>query len=168
MILPFMTKFPNGKHTHFVEKILACTGCEGLSKETLKRLSGIMAPSVGIGNSSVEAIVKEFKPKLHTIRVDANNRWKAGNKIHFAINNRSKNYLQFAPVKTCVSVQKIKIIYPTEYVNDLIVFINDRKLSRNEMYDLAWNDGFSCLAQFDQYFMEGFEGKIIHWTNLKY
>ncbi|WP_120240219.1 hypothetical protein [Marinifilum flexuosum] len=163
-----MTKFPSGTPTYFVEKILACTGCEDLPDSTLERLAEMIAPEVENGDWMIPEMVEQFRPKIHTIRVDAKNRWKPGNKIHFVINNRTKNYLQFAPVMTCVSVQDIEIIYPTEYVNDLIVIIDGRRLSRNEMYELAWNDGFSYLAQFDQYFMEGFKGKLIHWTNLKY
>ena len=36
------------------------------------------------------------------------------------------------------------------------------------MWQLAINDGFESLKHFFEYFNEDFEGKIIHWTDLKY
>jgi len=168
MILPFMTKFPCGTKTYFIEKILASTGCENLPDSTLEKLAQTIAPNVENGDWMIPEMVDHFTPKKHTIREDAKNRWKPGNKIHFAINNRSKNYLQFAPVKTCVSIQEIEIIHPTEYLNDTVMKIDGKSLSIDEMQQLAWNDGFDCLASFQLYFNTDFKGKIIHWTDLKY
>lgn len=168
MILPFMTKFPGGTKTEFVEKILACTGCEDLPDSTLKRLADLLAPGLDGGDWMIPEIVEGFNPKKHTIREDLKNRWKAGNKIHFVINNRSKNYLQFAPVKLCVLIQKIEITYASDYANSMVVKVDDKCLNIEEQQQLAWNDGFSCLATFQMYFMQDFKGKIIHWTDLKY
>lgn len=107
--------------------------------------------------------------KLHTIRRDAGNRWKAGMKIHAVINNRTKDRLQFLPEFECKEVQHIKI-YPYEkniwvaYKNNMFM----RLLSNKETNTLAINDGFLSVADFWDYFKEPFEGKIIHWTNKRY
>ena len=36
------------------------------------------------------------------------------------------------------------------------------------MKDLARNDGFDSIQAFFEWFKEDFEGKIIHWTDLRY
>lgn len=114
----------------------------------------------------------DIKPKKHTIRRDVNDRWKAGNDIHFYIYSRTKNQYQFAPVLKCLRVQKIEI---TE--DDLIceqncmeptILIDNKPLSLDECEKLAVNDGFDNIQDFLAYFNEDFEGKLIHWTNLKY
>ena len=168
MILPFMTKFPGGTETEFVEKILACTGCEDLPDSSLKKIANMLAPDFYDADWMIPELTECFTPKKHTIREDLKNRWKAGNKIHFVINNRSKNYFQFAPVKICVSVQEIEIKWVTEYVNDTVIKIDGKNLDIYQMQQLAWNDGFSHVAAFQQYFDTDFKGKIIHWTDLRY
>ncbi len=47
--------------------------------------------------------------KIHTIREDKHNRWKPGNKIHFATGTRTKHYNQFYD-GVCVSVQAIVLV----------------------------------------------------------
>ncbi|MBD0822614.1 hypothetical protein [Aestuariibaculum marinum] len=115
-------------------------------------------------------IVGTHNPKLHTIREDSRNRWKAGNDIHFVTGNRTKNRQQFAPVIKVKSIQKIEIKYPawSENLNDPVVSIDGRTLSLDETQQLAWNDGFENLISFWLWFNEDFTGKIIHWTDLKY
>ena len=105
--------------------------------------------------------------KIHTIREDKHNRWKAGVKMHMATGVRTKKYNQFAE-EVCKSVQRIKIIRTSDYLNETIVEIGGRKLTEPEVQQLAWNDGFENLIDFWLWFSEGFEGKIIHWTDLKY
>lgn len=116
-------------------------------------------------------------PKLHTIREDKSNRWKAGNDIHFVINNRTPERFQFAPVVKCVSVQEIEIKY--KHAEDLPdVFIDGCDMWKKgqpgikecfkEIEQLAINDGFDSMLQFFLYFNTDFKGKIIHWTDLKY
>lgn len=121
-------------------------------------------------------------PKLHTIREDKSNRWKAGNDIHFVINNRTKNRLQFAPIIKCKGTQYISIIYIDDYP---IVYLGDTQESCmpfywenpydsedgygvEQMKELAMNDGFNSIEDFFKYFDSDFIGKIIHWTDLKY
>ena len=115
--------------------------------------------------------------KIHTIREDKHNRWKAGAKIHFATGVRTKNYAQFT-FDTCVSVQKIEI----EHVTGLArVFIDKRLFGEiwhhgfddiyeytNDLLTLAMNDGFNDLTEFFEWFDKPFIGKIIHWTEKRY
>lgn len=110
-------------------------------------------------------------PKLHTIR--AGNRWEAGMDIHFAINPRSKNYFQFAPVIPCVSVQEIEIIHTGYSPNTPAVYIHNGKslmnpLSYSEIETLAQNDGFDSVEQFFAWFNKDFKGQLIHWSNHTY
>jgi len=118
------------------------------------------------------------KPKIHTIREDNNNRWKAGNDVHFVINNRSSNRFQFAPIIKCVSVQSIEIrsmlMTASEYSfisNEGVIFIveiDGKRLRRSEIKSLAINDGFDTIQDFFSYFNKDFTGKLINWTDLKY
>lgn len=115
--------------------------------------------------------------KLHTIRKDTSNRWKAGNDIHFCINVRTKNQFQFAPTIKCVSTQLIwiksfeKKVLVENYINDDKTIPDNfywKELQADEVYNLIKNDGFDTEDDFWNYFNKGFAGKIIHWTNLKY
>ncbi|TDQ79555.1 hypothetical protein [Sphingobacterium yanglingense] len=129
-----------------------------------------------------------LSPKLHTIRQDSSNRWKAGNDIHFAVNGRTKNRFQFAPVVKCVSVQDIEILsamhlgsndprvsYADEvefcgekWAYALTVIVDGKQLDRNAVEVLAANDGFESVWDFFKYFDKNFKGKLVHWTNLRY
>uniref|UniRef100_F4C441 Uncharacterized protein n=1 Tax=Sphingobacterium sp. (strain 21) TaxID=743722 RepID=F4C441_SPHS2 len=124
-----------------------------------------------------------IKGKAHTIRHDPQDRWKAGKIIHPVINNRTTNRFQFAPAILCISTQKIKIVWGLEgqrfakvYIDDHYIGIyNEKSGTFFEMYDkigslsaLAQNDGFDSVKDFFAYFNQDFEGKIIHWNDLKY
>lgn len=166
MVLAFTEKI-NNKPTYFVEKIWQHFPCEFTADVFENYIDGLP-------NFHEDAV--DFIPKLHTIRRDASNRWKAGNKIHFTINNRTKNSFQFAPVVHCISTQKIEIKYEEYILEDLTktrgikVLIDEKEIQNNpEKLDaLIKNDGFSSRKDFFEYFNEDFTGKIIHWTNLKY
>lgn len=120
--------------------------------------------------------------KVHTIREDKSNRWHVGSKIHFIINNRSKDRFQFAPVMEVKSIQKISICYiHGKDAFPLITISKDEKggVSKTlspvhhfnyitELSELAFHDGFDSWEEFLQYFNEDFSGKIIHWTDIKY
>lgn len=118
----------------------------------------------------------EFKPKLHTVR--AGTRWKSGMDIHFAINPRSKNYFQFAPVIPCVSVQEIEIIemvmtssshcYQTQDGRVWVIVVDGVHLKRTQIEQLAINDGFDSVEQFFSWFNKDFKGQMIHWSDLRY
>lgn len=125
------------------------------------------------------------KPKFHTLRTDPKNRWKADMPIHFVIHNRTKNRFQFAPITKCVSVQNVEIEYVIKNSFDvhgelssfsrtpmLVIdgthFYNPLVAIDKGMKRLALNDGFPSVEAFFDYFNTDFEGKIIHWTNLRY
>lgn len=103
--------------------------------------------------------------KIHTIRKDSKNRWKQGNKIHFATGIRTKHFNCFLTGE-CKSIQKVKIEYDLSHAAK--VYIDDRLLNHREIFELATNDGFEGAHDFFQWFNEDFEGKIIHWTTFKY
>lgn len=116
------------------------------------------------------------KPKIHTIREDKSDRWKAGNDIHFVINNRTPERFQFAPVVECVCVQEIVIdhspsnpgIVRVTIEKKLIYEGSDSSDRNSRMWEIARNDGFDSVEDFFTYFDKSFTGKIIHWTEKKY
>lgn len=113
--------------------------------------------------------LRGLKMKLHTIREDSNDRWKAGMDIHFVINNRTKNRYQFAPVVKCVSTQKIEVKWNEDpFPGTVRVFIDGEVQNIKRIESLAINDGFDSVEDFFSWFNKDFTGKIIHWTNLKY
>jgi hypothetical protein len=109
--------------------------------------------------------------KRHTLR--RGNRWRQGMSIHMATGVRTKNYDQFnsnmPELQTCKSVQSIKLIRVDD-MSKCRIIIDGRELTLEESQELAWNDGFSCLADFWIWFdnPDEFPNQIIHWTDLKY
>ena len=167
MNLGFKTKWSNGEPTYFVEKIWS-----GLVIKKMFNQNDFNKYIDFLEDKKCWDIMQyvENKSKIHTIREDKPDRWKAGNKIHFLINQRTKDRFQFAPVIPVISVQKIEI--KTELDNNqdkkLTVLVDNKKLNDTQLISLALNDGFDSLFKFLMYFKNGFTGKIIHWTNLKY
>ena len=110
--------------------------------------------------------------KIHTIRADKGNRWKAGNKIHFAVGLRTPRYNCFK-TGICVSVQKIKIEYAKNKsgkpIGKPLILIDDSVYLDDTLLNaFVAADGFSSLKAFFEWFDTDFEGKIIHWTDFKY
>ena len=102
MNLGFKTKWPNGEPTFFINKIW-----DGL-RVKLRIKSDVYLLFVKEHEKKFNEDFYLIPPsKIHTIREDKPDRWKAGNKIHFIINNRTKNLFQFAPVIPVISVQTI-------------------------------------------------------------
>lgn len=160
MNLGFSTEI-NGKETLFVDTII-----EGLiNNELISQNDYNHFVNLYIDKGHTFSWLKE--QKIHTIREDKNNRWKIGNKIHFIINNRTKNRFQFAPVLYVKNIQPIKIY---NVFNDRSAVEIDGKLLTNKQIDqLAANDGFFSTDDFWDFFSgSDFEGKIIHWTNYLY
>jgi hypothetical protein len=168
MILGFSTQI-NKKPTYFVEKIHKC-----FSLKEVYMIAGLN-PALHYPKD-YNYIAKDKKPaKLHTIREDKTNRWKAGMKIDFFINMYRKEMFRFAPVLPVVSVQDFEIVYYTDREvlrNDLppkrAIVIDDKRLSEDKWLELAQNDGFDTVEDFFAYFNEDFIGKLIHWTDKKY
>lgn len=107
--------------------------------------------------------------KIHSIR--KGKRWKAGMRIQYYQDTRTKNMRKFMGDGLCTSVQNITMtrLSPTH----LSVFIDDYLLGHEDIKTLARNDGFDNVEDFVLFFFpEGyygmFEGQIIHWTDFKY
>ena len=122
--------------------------------------------------------------KKHSLRIDENNRWRAGMKIQHAHGVRTKRYMMFLKGE-CKSTQQIKIerhdgilnddyyvyrvvIKGIQFVMGFKVTVDDKVLIRETVDLLAANDGFDSTIDFFDWFWDGFEGKIIHFTDLKY
>lgn len=197
MILPFSTQI-NGKPTYFVEKISLSMlpikyvhpkyGTQILKDWTDVDYRNAFLSFLNPTKTDKERLrfqdkltymVNEFlKPKLHTIREDSKDRWKAGNKIDFFINCRQKDMFRFAPVLQVVSVQKIEIIITKNCgIRKRQVWIDDvfslyyeygDSIIDKGLLQLAQNDGFDSIEEFFTYFDKDFTGKLIHWTDLRY
>ena len=179
MILSFSTQI-NGKPTNFVSKIWV--GVEYKFSEFRykgNKLFNFPKEYILCGEKGLLTFQKPI-PKLHTIREDKSNRWKAGTKIDFFINCRQKDMFRFAPVLPVVSIQKIEILWHSkirslEYsnlnkkrYNYLDVIVDDELLNVKSIEELAQNDGFDTIDDFFDYFNQDFYGKIIHWTDKRY
>lgn len=119
--------------------------------------------------------------KIHTIREDKTDRWKAGNIIHMATGVRTKNYNQFSE-RVCMAVEPFEIIYTRHEKTKTTanVYVNYKLLGQALWVDcklkassfsvdmLAANDGFLTPTEFFEWFHSDFKGKIIHWTDFKY
>jgi hypothetical protein len=182
MNLSFKEYWPDKTRTWFIDKILLGLYKNGII--TLFESSNLFGKLFDKFPSEIEEYYKNIDSqpngKVTSIREDKTNRWKPGNKIHFIINNRTKNRFQFAPVLTVKSTQKIEIKY-NKYLElkgvSVIIDGNHKGYYCFEGYDhdnidllktLAQNDGFESIEQFFKWFNKDFSGKIIHWTDLKY
>lgn len=156
-------------YTGFVEKIIKSLEEEGTVSRRdrmglMAKASQIVKDKIGIyiNTDGYEAI----RPKKHTIRAPRKKRQiRAGDKLHLAIFNRSSSRLQFAPTLKCTHIDEIAIhweIFPGQ--SRVVVLVNGRRLSTDEVRKLAINDGFDSTHDFFQWFNQDFKGYIIHWT----
>lgn len=115
--------------------------------------------------------------KIHTIRRDEKNRWQAGKKIHFWLynpRNTSKNPYQFHEAY-CMGVQEVKMKrwnFLGALKNDRVIMNIDKMWVPQIMIEsVAENDGLT-YEELREWFvpeeMPSYDGKIIHWTILKY
>ncbi|WP_124019429.1 hypothetical protein [Flavobacterium hydrophilum] len=177
MILGFSTQIYK-KPTYFVERILKGLIDSGFYESMhneLKEFIDTNAKREIIFYHRMWERIMEQNPKIHTIREDKTDRWKAGMKIDFFINVRTKKMFRFAPVLPVVSIQEIEIVYyhTKETIMNagslkIAVRVGKKQLDTDEMKALAINDGFDSLEEFFQYFNDDFTGKLIHWTDKKY
>jgi len=114
--------------------------------------------------------------KKHTIRVDQHDRWRAGRQINHCHGVRTKHFDNFYN-NDCTGTQKIEIKWSNLYKDAprAAVYIDDKCIGTyTNMYPsgllkvLAYNDGFDSVQDFFKWFNKDFEGKIIHWTDLRY
>lgn len=116
--------------------------------------------------------------KIHTLREDKHERWKAGNTIHHAYGTRTKQYNNFL-TNECTAVQKIGFLYRGKSV---IVEIDGHEYARlpinwngsckyediHRMTELAHNDGFDSIDDFLRWFDHDMTLRMIHWTDKLY
>ncbi|WP_438423101.1 hypothetical protein [Aquimarina macrocephali] len=182
MILPFSTKWPKnmgdleGIRNRFPEKIWHSLAPVLNDEEYYKWHGEEGILNLNMGNNYDDSFFNS-DPKLHTIRRDEKNRWRAGNKIHPVINNRTKQQFQFTPTIKCTGVQRIEIVkvanVKTPYTRStgnktFQVIVDGNCLNKNQIEQLAINDGFESVEHFFRWFNEDFTGKLIHWTDLRY
>jgi hypothetical protein len=186
--LGFSTQWPKhmgGKPTNFVDKIW-----HSLPDEIFKPTTGWLSHKAKcvrqLGADSSNTLFPEdlaSTPKKHTIRADEKNLWVPGRKIHMVVFNRSKNRFQFAPTLEVKAVQFIRILWDYDEeleMNTPCLYTGEKPdysdlmpwhyptYGEKEMKQLALNDGFDSIKHFFQWFNSDFEGKIIHWADLKY
>jgi hypothetical protein len=175
MQIHFIKQFPWGDPSYFIEKIWA-----GFAMNYFLSYERGGLPSLKSFQKkfpydySWKPIYEKVKPKITTIRADIHNRWQVGRIIHFeqwlGKPYNSKCY-HFAPLIPCTATQLIEI----EYVRDKPVVVIDHQhfysplvgIDRGMMC-LANNDGFETIEDFFKWFKSDYEGKIIHWTDLRY
>lgn len=177
MTLSF-TQTIDGKPNYFIEKIWSSFP-KARDKSVLhNHYSNAHAKMFGKEwDVEYKCIVDGSTPKIHTIRFDPHNRWRAGMLIHPVINNRTLNRFQFAPTIPCRSVQRVdikysmhKILHGTKEIKGVNVFIDGIELNSTEkITELAINDGFDSVEAFFAYFKDGItDGSLIHWTDKRY
>ena len=117
--------------------------------------------------------------KKHTIRVDEHDRWRKGRRINHCHGVRTKCFDNFYN-NDCNGIQTIEIIWyrSTFFLSKVIVYVDCNKigyfyperidLTDKKVIELALNDGFDSVVDFFKWFDKDFEGKIIHWTDLRY
>lgn len=166
MQIHFAKTFPWGNPTHFIEKIW-----QGLIENSTSVVAFMDKwPYTEMYSQSYPTA------KIHTIREDKTDRWKAGKMIHFeqwtGKPYNSKCY-HFAPLIPCMGVQEISIRHWPDKA--ITVWIDGRHFystalpeNVSRMFELAKNDGFDSIDDFFKWFDKDFTGKIIHWTYFKY
>lgn len=170
MTLAFSTKIKE-KETHFVSKIWSGLLKNGLANieqvkqyEQLYRLRFFKELNIDL----------EAKPKLHSLREDSKNRWKVRDAIDFFINCRKEDMFRFAPKHLVKGIQNVFITRndfgkSMLFIDGKLFYLEDWSLEhKHKMLHFAQNDGFETTEEFFEYFDTDFNGKIIHWTNLKY
>jgi hypothetical protein len=159
MTLPF-SLIINRKKNYFIAKIWRSILTVNPGKN--KELTTFFQKLSEEDQSKIDLV----KPKYHTIRRDESDLWKKGMDIHPVISDNSLSPLQFAPTLKCLDIQMISIDYTKESV--IVVTIDGKILSFDEVKTLAVNDGFDKIEDFYSYFNDSFKGKLIHWTDLRY
>lgn len=162
MTLGFKQYFPwhtekNPAPTYFREKIL------GGQRIPCSINGGTYAASDKVSE------VKIFTPKLHTLREDPHDRWKAGRKIEMVYRGAGYKIIDhfnkgIPELEKCVSVQKIEIKFKLNG-SAMVVYVDGKPTSIEQ---LSRNDGFNTVEDFFRWFNTDWSGKIIHWSNFRY
>lgn len=186
MTLSFKTKDENGHPTDFVARIWDGLILYGLGTQE-ERDALIKANLISVYRFlGEEDWQRDAYAKIHTIREDKHDRWKAGMMIDFVVNNRTPQRRVFAPRLQCISTQKIRIekeiFNPKLYskvwnLKRFQIWIDNEPFGDHGSlpYDedaveyIAHHDGFQFDLEFMDWWPAGeWEGKIIHWTPFRY
>jgi len=176
--------------TNFREKILAGAGYDRLIYVVPQNGELIEIGSYA-GKSITGTAITGYTKKLHTLRLDEHNRWKADMSIQMVYRGPKysiKDHFNkgIPELERCVSIQKVEIRYltPEEIKSsrgttyyDPIIKIDGKFFDRLDT--LARNDGFSGYEMkgkyiddpsysFLKYFNKSVTMKLIHWTDLRY
>ncbi len=108
---------------------------------------------------------------IHSIRTDKKERWKKGQILHLHNENGERK----STVNVC-SVQKFEVRYvrvlesakSQNTMKVAYIFIDGRKLEREEIEELAMNEGYKNIIHFSANYMHEMKGKLVHWTKKKY
>lgn len=192
MILGFMQQFPwstkkSPTPTNFREKILA--GAHQ-SHEILLQDGRITAHKL-VG-------LLRLHPKIHTMREDPHNRWKAGRKIEMVYRGAGYKIIDhfnkgIPELGNCKSTQQIRIAWSGDDSEDiigvlskaigiqrkhLVIIVDGKEVAEFTFTDSAVGstdpqsiikkDGFDDPFQFAKWFKKDWSGKIIHWTDFRY
>lgn len=112
--------------------------------------------------------------KITTFREDRLKRWKAGRVIQFYEGGYRQGHRKKFHEDTCKSVQEV--VLKNDFRSGAILRSLDggrfKPLDYEQLFDMARNDGFDSASEFITYFIpksgSEWEGRIIHWTDLKY
>ena len=108
--------------------------------------------------------------KIHTLRLDPNDRWVQNRHIHLATGVRTNKYKCFKE-ETCKSVQRVVMSFNKP--RRVFIWVGNRELKAKETLVFIKNDGFKNVADFVRWFWPNSDGyilelKLINWTNFYY
>lgn len=103
-----------------------------------------------------------FGIKIHTVRVDAKERFKVGMTLDHCTGVRTKKFKKHI-TNTCKRIDKVFIDPRTKTIK-----INGIELSDLEKAIFAFNDGFDSIQGFWKWFTETKNYRLIQWTDFKY
>jgi hypothetical protein len=166
----FMTQFPWGEKTHFIEKLWRMALNESLfTQSDLYEFGRKYFAQCGFEFENP----MHYHPKLHTIR-GFSDRYKVG-QMQQPFIWTGKPYkepiFRFTPLLPLVSKQKIEIIWlKRKHVigRKPFVVIDGRLKYPDKLRIIAQNDGFINVDDFFRWFNKDFEGEIRHYTDLIY
>lgn len=139
-----------------------------------------------------------WTPKIHTMRNDPHNRWKAGRKIEMVYRGAGYKIIDhfnkgIPELGNCKSTQQIRIAWSGDDSEDiigvlskaigiqrkhLVIIVDGKEVAEFTFTDSAVGstdpqsiikkDGFDDPFQFAKWFKKDWSGKIIHWTDFRY
>jgi type II secretory pathway component PulK len=117
-------------------------------------------PSLNFKPRFAAQVTEGSKP--HTIRAWRKKPFQAGDNLSFFTGMRTKQCRRLRPNTPCIAATPIKLNTAHQ-----TVFLGSRRLTRNEVDELARKDGFDTTADFWKFFQETHgrivRGQLIAW-----